>query len=89
MKHHPSHPKRQRPSPSLWARPGAKAWISLVLVTGFYLMREHWGHITGWWPYLLLVAVSLMHLMHGHRGHQHGNSSESDSAQQDEKAKGQ
>lgn len=88
MNHHPSHPEHQRPSPSFWARPGAKAWITLVLVTGFYLMREHWGHITGWWPYLLLVACPLMHLMHGHGSHQHGNSSEPDSAQRDETRQG-
>lgn len=83
MNHHPSHPEPQRPSPSFWARPGAKASITLALVTAFYLLREHWGHIAGWWPYLLLAACPLMHMVHGHGGHQHGNSSEPDSAQRD------
>nr|WP_157264277.1 DUF2933 domain-containing protein [Azohydromonas aeria] len=49
----------------------------LLLIGGFYLLREHWGHVAGLWPYLLLLACPLMHLFghgsHGH-GHHHGGS---------------
>lgn len=43
------------------------ALATAALVAGFYLLREHWGHVLGYWPYLLL-ACPLMHLMHG-QGH--------------------
>lgn len=48
--------------------------VMLLLIGGFYLLREHWGHVTGLWPYLLLLACPLMHLLHGHghHGHRHG-----------------
>jgi hypothetical protein len=47
----------------------------LLVIGAFYLLREHWGHVAGNWPYLLLLLCPLMHLfMHrGHRGHRgHG-----------------
>jgi Protein of unknown function (DUF2933) len=37
----------------------------------FFLLREHWGHVAGYWPYLLLLACPVMHLFHGHGGHAH------------------
>jgi hypothetical protein len=37
----------------------------------FYLLREHWGHVAGLWPYLLLLACPVMHLFHGHGAHGH------------------
>jgi len=40
-----------------------------ALVAGFFLLRELWGHVAGYWPYLLLLACPLMHLFHGHGGH--------------------
>ncbi|WP_205833110.1 DUF2933 domain-containing protein [Azohydromonas caseinilytica] len=43
--------------------------VMLLLIGGFYLLREHWGHVAGYWPYLLLLACPLMHLFHGHGGH--------------------
>jgi len=41
----------------------------VALVGGFYLLREHWNHVTGNWVYLLLLACPLMHLFHGHGKH--------------------
>lgn len=49
------------------------ALIMLALVAGFYLLREHWAHVAGNWPYLLLLMCPLMHLF-GHGGHSHGHS---------------
>lgn len=59
-----------RQAPSLWRRPAGMAVATAALIVGFYLLREHWGHVLGYWPYLLLLACPLMHLMHGH-GHGH------------------
>ena len=44
------------------------ALVMLALIAGFFLLREHWSHIAGYWPYLLLLACPLMHLFHGHGG---------------------
>jgi hypothetical protein len=51
-----------------------KAWSAIamvVLITAFYLLREHWAHVLGLWPYLILLLCPLMHLMHGHGKHDH------------------
>lgn len=57
--------------PSFWRGPVGMALVTVALIAGFYLLREHWGHVLGYWPYLLLLACPLMHLMHGngHGGH--------------------
>ena len=56
-----------------WRRPIGMAVATAALIAGFYLLREHWGHVLGYWPYLLLLVCPLMHLMHGHGhgGHEH------------------
>lgn len=41
----------------------------LTLIVAFYVLREHWQHVAGSWPYLLLLACPLMHVFHGHGGH--------------------
>jgi hypothetical protein len=55
------------------ASPGRKpvtiALLMIALIVLFYLLREHWGHVSGLWPYLLLLACPVMHLFHGHGGH--------------------
>ncbi|MES2228457.1 MAG: DUF2933 domain-containing protein [Pseudomonadota bacterium] len=40
----------------------------VALIGAFYLLREHWGHVAGYWPYLLLLACPVMHLVHGQHG---------------------
>ncbi len=63
-----NQPGIDRDTPSFWGRPAGMALATAALIAGFYLLREHWGHVLGYWPYLLLLACPLMHLMHGH-GH--------------------
>ncbi|WP_036772638.1 DUF2933 domain-containing protein [Polaromonas glacialis] len=62
-------------APSFWRRPVGMALATAALIAGFYLLREHWGHVLGYWPYLLL-ACPLMHLMHGHGHGDHGRHSQ-------------
>lgn len=45
------------------------AAIMLALIGVFFLLREHWKHLGGYWPYLLLLACPVMHLFHGHGHH--------------------
>lgn len=69
------NPPRQthdRPT-SPWRRPLTLAGATAVVIAVFYLLREHWGHVLGWWPYLLLMLCPLMHLFHGHGGHSAGH----------------
>lgn len=42
---------------------------SLALILVFYILREHWGHVLGYLPYLILLVCPLMHLFHRHGGH--------------------
>ncbi|HKQ29805.1 MAG TPA: DUF2933 domain-containing protein [Burkholderiales bacterium] len=53
--------------PPLWRTPMGLALISLVVVVAFYLINEHWAHVLGVWPYLVLVLCPLLHLF-GHGG---------------------
>jgi hypothetical protein len=67
---HSDHPQHQ---PSPWRRPAVLAGISLAVIVGFFFLREHWGHVLGLAPYLLLLACPLMHLLHGHGDHVHAH----------------
>ena len=51
------------------SRPRKTALLMAAIVRGFYLLREHWSHVTGNWVYLLLLACPLMYLFHGTGGH--------------------
>lgn len=48
---------------------GAALMIAVILA--FYVLREHWGHVFGFLPYLILLACPLMHLFM-HHGDHHG-----------------
>jgi hypothetical protein len=50
-------------------KPMIVALLMVALIVVFYLLREHWGHVAGLWPYLLLLACPVMHLFHGHGAH--------------------
>ena len=52
-------------------RPLVIAAAMTALIGAFYLLREHWSHVVGSWPYLLLLACPVMHLFHRHGGHDH------------------
>jgi hypothetical protein len=49
------------------------AWIVWVVagVGAALLVIDHWAHVFGVLPYLILLACPLMHLFM-HRGHRHG-----------------
>lgn len=53
-----------------WRIPAGVTLLGVALVGAFYVLREHYGHVLGALPYLLLLACPLMHLlMHRHHGH--------------------
>lgn len=59
-----------------WRNKTGIVLIMLLAIGLFYLAREHFSHIAGNWPYLILLMCPLMHVFgHGHGGHGgHGES---------------
>jgi hypothetical protein len=56
--------------------PRRLAFTSLGLFAGYILLNEHWGHVLGVLPYLLLLACPLLHLFsHGDHGGDHSRAS--------------
>jgi hypothetical protein len=49
------------------------AVLMVVVILLFYLFREHWDHLLGYWAYLILLLCPAMHLLHGHGHHKHHN----------------
>jgi len=44
--------------------------IAFALIGAFYVLREHYQHVVGYLPYVLLLACPLLHLFgHGHGKH--------------------
>lgn len=69
--HHPDTPPPGATRPSTGSLKAA-LWMA-ALIALFYVLREHWEHVVGNWPYLLLLACPLMHLFHGHGRGQHSH----------------
>jgi len=66
-----------------WHSRYAVGLIVIGAVAGYFLVTEHWAHILGILPYVLLLACPLMHLFmhhghgsHGHAGHDHHHGSD-------------
>lgn len=59
--------------------PWGIALLMLAAIAVFALLREHWAHVAGYWPYLILLACPLMHLFGHHGGHGHSHHDESKS----------
>ncbi|MCZ8255485.1 MAG: DUF2933 domain-containing protein [Inhella sp.] len=69
MKHADDHRTDTSQAPPHKRSAWGVAWAMLGLIGAFYLLREHWSHVAGTWPYLLLLVCPLMHLFHRHGGH--------------------
>ena len=59
-----NHDHNEAHVPSFWRRPAGMALATAALIAGFYLLREHWVHVMGFWPYLLLLACPLFTTKH-------------------------
>jgi Protein of unknown function (DUF2933) len=66
---HPEHDHVARTS--FWRSKAGVVTCGFLLIGAFFLLTEHWAHVLGYLPYLLILACPLMHLfMHkGHGGH--------------------
>ncbi|AOG23348.1 hypothetical protein C8C93_4893 [Acidovorax sp. 93] len=69
MNHDHSTGQSDKASASMGRKRLIGAVVMLAFIGMFFLLKEHWSHVAGYWPYLLLLACPLMHLFHGHGGH--------------------
>ena len=44
------------------------ALLGFLAIAGFFLLTEHWAHVYGYLPYILIFACPLLHVF-GHGGH--------------------
>jgi len=62
-------PESEHHHPESWFSSRDAVVVAMIaVILGFYLIREHWEHLTGGWIYLLLLLCPLMHFF-GHGGH--------------------
>lgn len=45
------------------------AAFSFGVIAAFFVLCEHWGHVLGVFPYIVLLLCPALHLFHGHGGH--------------------
>ena len=57
--------------------------LGFLAVGGYFLIAEHWAHLSPFLPYLILLACPLLHIFM-HHGHGHGHDNKSDSSRQAE-----
>lgn len=50
-------PDNDSHAPSFWRRPAGMALATAAVIAGFYLLREHWGHVRLEWFAHLLSTV--------------------------------
>ena len=70
----PAHDPGLPRSVAWYRSPGVIAGLMLPAIALFFLLREHWAHVSGNWVYLILLLCPLMHLF-GHGGHHGGHRS--------------
>ena len=63
------HQSENTPSP-FWRSKVGVVLIMLFAIGAFYLVREHFGHVSPYLPYLILLVCPVMHFFgHNHGGH--------------------
>jgi hypothetical protein len=62
---------KHQPNESWYQSRGTVIVGMIAVILGFFIIREHWEHLTGKWIYLLLLLCPLMHFFGqgGHGGH--------------------
>jgi len=74
----PNHTEHQ----SFWKSKAAAVMIGFAAVAGFFLITEHWAHLYGILPFLIILACPLMHIFMHHGHGNHGDHGRHDDQQQ-------
>ncbi len=87
------HEHHSSETPGFWRSRTGVGFIVIGSVAGYFLVTEHWAHVVGFLPYLLLLACPLMHMFmhggHGHGGHHHRtHDQDTDTRKSDDSDKG-
>ncbi len=88
---HNSNEHHSSETPGFWRSGTGIGFIVIGSVAGYFLVTEHWAHVVGFLPWMLLLACPLMHLfMHGgHGGHHHRtHDQDTDTRKSDDSDKG-
>ncbi len=82
------HEHHSSETPGFWRSRTGVGFIVIGSVAGYFLVTEHWAHVVGFLPYLLLLACPIMHMfMHG--GHHHRtHDQDTDTRKSDDSDKG-
>lgn len=68
MAKHPHAPEDA--SSPFWRSKAGVILIMLIAIGAFYLIRENFGHVLPYLPYLILLVCPVMHFFgHGHGAH--------------------
>jgi len=59
------------PPSSRWRSPLGIFMLAAGAIGIYYLLTSHLTHVAQAIPYLVLLACPLMHMFHGHGGHDH------------------
>lgn len=75
---HNSNEHHSSETPGFWRSRTGIGFIVIGSVAGYFLVTEHWAHVVGFLPFLLLLSCPLMHIfMHGGHGGHGGHSENS------------
>lgn len=67
-----SSPHSANTPPTFWRSKTGVALGMLLVIALLHLAREHYGHMLGLLPYMILLLCPLMHVFgHHHGGHSH------------------
>lgn len=75
MSLHQPNLNQEDPTPqNFWKSKAGIVAVGFLLIGLFFLLSEHWAHVFGVVPYLLILACPLMHIfMHRGHGDHHGS----------------
>jgi hypothetical protein len=72
--------EEKHPQPDVVTRRMKQVFVLFAIIGGFFIVAEHRAHLIPYLPWLFLAACPLMHVFmhHGHGGHDHRGTGESD-----------
>lgn len=71
IKHHEQPDRETENEENWWRSPQGILAIIFISIIGFYLVTEHWVHLMGVLPLLLILACPLMHILMHRNHHDH------------------